>query len=160
MAESEDKFKKLKDFLASHPVASLATVSKERTPHSSTIYFISNEHFDFYFLTTDDTIKHKQIGENKRVALNITDEEKIMTVQVEGNAQSVQDREEKSKIINQLKLIHYGNRKIENPPISKLFGEFILYKITPSWLRWLDFKDWNNTVILEVSDFDDLDKDE
>lgn len=80
---------KLRSFLWSHHTAVLATIKKGNKAHATTIYYLIDEHFNFYFITKDETLKFKNIEDNNSVALAISDEHELQTVQVEGTAEEI-----------------------------------------------------------------------
>lgn len=79
-----------------------------------------------------------------------------MTVQIEEHAELMQNADELLSAVNKLKTIQFGDHNVENPPITKLSGDYVFYKISPSHLEWLNYNDWINTTILELHEFNDV----
>jgi len=157
MNEPESKITKLRAFLDEHRIAALGTVSADSKAHVSTIYYFADETLYFYFVTKNHSAKQRNLIANNSVGLCITDDVKLTTVQLEGRVQVLENVEELVRIVDRLKIVQYGDQQTDNPPISKLYGSFVFYKITPSWLRWVDYKNkWTETSILELKDFSQL----
>lgn len=156
----KNKDKQLLEFLKKHPTAALATISKNNTAQCATVFYFADNMLNFYFVTKTNSRKHGNLQVNKQVALCITDEQKLQTVQIEGRALVIKDKVELDAAIDELKLIQYGGHRYENPPINKLYGDFIFYKVIPTWIRWTDYKNkWTDTSIYERSDFSYLPSD-
>ena len=141
--------KPLLDFLSSHHVATLATVSKDGVAHAATLYAFADEHLTFYFLTKETTGKYKNIQENSNVALVISDEHTLDTVQVEGVATEASElgfAETMAKFIEE----YAKQGKWKELPINQIKeGHFKLFKVAPKWIRWTSFKEGENIIRFE-----------
>ncbi len=117
----------------------LATVSADGEPHISTIFFVVDEDFNMYFSTKTGTRKYGDMQENNRVALAVTDERLLVTVQLRGTVTTLKEGEnEKGSFVRLMAADNRGARWM--PPISKIdAGEYVMMKITPTWLRYGDF---------------------
>jgi nitroimidazol reductase NimA-like FMN-containing flavoprotein (pyridoxamine 5'-phosphate oxidase superfamily) len=139
-------------FLRDHFVATLATIKDGISPTGTTVYYYTDDEFNFYFLTKDDTEKFKNIQRNPRVALVVTNSEALQTVQVEGEAEVADFGEEKySKILDDFVMsLKSRGKEWENLPINHIYkGYFSLIKIKPNWLRWTDYKNWEHSLQFE-----------
>src|SRR5688572_8399977 len=80
---------KVTEFLRSHHMAVLSTVSEDGKPWGSAIIFAHDEDMNFFFMTRSDTFKYKNIEGNPNVAFTVADEEKQVTVQASGRVTRV-----------------------------------------------------------------------
>ncbi|MES2437020.1 MAG: pyridoxamine 5'-phosphate oxidase family protein [Patescibacteria group bacterium] len=129
------------DFLMNEKVGVLATVA-EGNPHAAFIYYICDEYFNIYFTTVVNTKKHQNIASGSKVAFTVGKTKPPQTVQIEGSAEIVSDE----NTINALAAL-YIDIATENThypvPLTKLDWEkgVVMYKITPTRLKWSDFTD-------------------
>src|SRR5688572_12065278 len=76
--------KKVQDFLKTHHMGILSTVSKDGKPWGSAITFAVDDDLKFYFMTRADTLKYKNIEANHNVSLTVADETEQISVQSVG----------------------------------------------------------------------------
>lgn len=138
---SEEKYAQ---FLRSKMTAVISTISPAGQPMSATIYFEVDENFIFYFMTKKFTRKYENLEKNPEVALVIGTENEPATVQLQGRAEKILDPKEFDMRMNLLR-----KRFFKNDYVAPLFqlapekNDMVLYRITPSWIRWLDLRDEN-----------------
>ena len=78
--------KRITDFIKRHHVLTLATVSSEGEPYCAACFYAYNKERNRLIFTSDDSTRHaQQMLENKRVAIGITLETRIV-----GKVQGVQ----------------------------------------------------------------------
>lgn len=141
---------KLLDFLRGHLVASLATIRPDGRAHASTIYYAIDENLNFFFVTKEGTNKHTNIERNAAVALAISDETTLDTVQIEGAARRAAGKEFLSAIDTLTQKVVRNHRQWDKIPASLIkSGQFAFYVIEPSWIRWMNYQDWNDIVKFE-----------
>lgn len=130
------------EFLKSKQVAVISTVSSDGQPESATIYFIVKEHFTFYFMTKNFSRKYKNLETNPHVALVIGTENTPVTAQIQGTAEKITDPAESDTRLKELMESIFKNDYVaplfQMEPPEK--NEVVVYKITPSWIRWLDLR--------------------
>jgi nitroimidazol reductase NimA-like FMN-containing flavoprotein (pyridoxamine 5'-phosphate oxidase superfamily) len=131
--------KEVLKFLMSQKVGVLSTIS-ENKPHGTYIYYIADENFDVYFTTVVSTRKHKNISSNMNVAFTVGTIKPPKTVQIEGPAEVVTDK----NIIMALTALYTEVATEDNHypvPLTKLdWGEgVIMYRIRPTRLTWSNF---------------------
>lgn len=132
---------KVLEFLRLHPVAHLATLAEGKKPYISAVYYYVNSGLEIFIATLEETEKYKNIRNNSNVALAVTDETSLQTVQISGLAYEVYDPSAKMAILEQLAVLQARNKSGWPPPIVKLDkGRLRLVKIEPSWIRFSDFK--------------------
>jgi len=133
--------KEVFSFLSEQTIATLATISGDGKPHAASIYYSVDKDFTLYFFTKDNTQKHKNIEIDDHVAIVITDIHSVRTVQMEGEAEQVNDKKKMSGIIDNLALVA-RKHTLYWPPIAKIRGGvFVVYKIKPTKLRYADFRE-------------------
>ncbi len=133
--------KQIRSFLKTHDLAVIATCSKSGQPEAATIGYLVDENFNFFFLTKPDSRKIKNILENPKVALVIGTTSGINTIQVEGEAQIIQQKdvgfEEMLLKTTRIGALYYG------PLLKMEGGDFVTVRIKTTWLRFLDFDELN-----------------
>lgn len=128
-------------FLKTHAIGHFTTLTADGKPYASTVYYYINSMMDIFIITLEETDKYKNIRKNSDVALVITDDESLQTVQIQGNATEVVDPAIRMAIVEQLAIIQARSKSSWPPPITKLNkGKLHLIKVTPSWIRFSDFK--------------------
>lgn len=137
-------------YLRSKRVAVISTVSPSNQPMSAIIYYFVDDNFTFYFMSKRSR-KTDNIKNNNEVSLVIGNEDLPVTVQIQGKAEKIDSNtDEYTEKKNQLTNVLMQSKFI--PPIMKLDGaEIKIYKIIPTWMRWLDQRDPNgNSDFVQV----------
>ncbi len=118
---------KVIDFLNNERVAVLATMLADGTPHTSAMHFIYNEG-SLYFSTQPNSRKAENLNGITKASVTVGFSEKDwVTVQLDGTL-------EKSDLAVELHLEKY-------PEDAKhIGGEAVVFKFTPNWWRYSDFK--------------------
>ena len=118
---------KIVDFLNSERVAVLATMLADGTPYTSAMHFIYHDGA-LYFSTQPTSRKVKDLNGITKASVTAGFSEKDwVTVQLDGTL-------EKSELATELHLAKY-------PEDAKhIGGEAVVFKFTPTWWRYSDFK--------------------
>jgi uncharacterized protein YhbP (UPF0306 family) len=142
---------KIHNFLKSHEVAVLSTISYDNTPYAAAIYVVSDDSFNFFFLTKTDTKKSRFIMANHNAALTIVDPVIPMTLQATGTVSKI---DEPDKFLHMFIKIAEENAQKKGgthwpPPVTKIKGpgDLAMYKFEPAWLRLGDFSGSNDITI-------------
>lgn len=145
--------KELLTFLRSNDVAVLATIKSGNIAHATTIYFYAEDDLTFYFLTRNETMKFNNIKANNSVALVVSDPVTLQTVQVEGKATEVDYTRQYAGTMKKFTdaLVKNG-QEWDKIPINHMAsaGYYSFVRITPGWIRWTDYKQWEHTVKFEA----------
>jgi general stress protein 26 len=136
---SEAKKKSL-EFLKNHTLAAIATVSSESTPHVANVYYVVDDDLQIYCVTRTDTSKFQNIKNNPIVALVVTDEETVETVQLIGKAMVVKDETQASTILEKLWKVTLSSQSWPAPIVKISSGDLTLLKIKPKELKFGSFK--------------------
>lgn len=132
---------KARGFVTSHEVAVLSTLSRDNNVQGATVYYrYIND--GFYILTKSDSSKAHNMLAHHQVALTIFDADEIKTLQLEGDASIEGDSATKRFVFDEL--VHPRQYQGENlmPPVTQLdAGGFIAFRITPTTVRYSDYKD-------------------
>lgn len=121
----------------------LSTISAKGTPQSATVIFYCDDTFHLYFPTKQRSKKFENIKRDPHVAFVVTDVENVMTVQLEGRAEEVTDSTEMQHVINQLIAFQHNQGSSGWVlPVKRIeAGYFAFVKITPTWIRFGDFRE-------------------
>ncbi len=137
-------------YLQSLYIAVLATATHSGVPYAATIYFITDQELNFYFLTKSDTKKSRNLEKNNHAALTVIDASSPRTIQATGKVTEVEDPTQYRQMLIR---ISEANAKKGGfywpPPLSKINseGDLVLYKFTPEWLRFADFSEETSDYI-------------
>lgn len=135
MTKEEIKYHVLK-FLKSHSTLVLASISNDLEPEAATVYFVCDDDFNLYFMTPAKTKKADNLKTNGKVAFVIGCGPEIITVQGGGMAIELPKREMEIfyEIIKKVVL-----ESVTQWPILQLAkGGYCMFKITPSWMSYLN----------------------
>ncbi len=138
-------------FLMSQKGGVISTVS-EIGPESAYVFYDADEDFSIYFVTVLDSRKHHNIQKNNNVSFVVSTVNPPQTVQIQGEAFEVQDREVlKNALANYIDIATYQMKN--HAPLTKMSIDngMIVYKIEPKWVRWSDYsdtKDGETSVVL------------
>lgn len=136
-------FDEVRQFMSQHHECVIATISPDSQPEAATVGFSVDEDFKIMIATNKSTRKAKNIELNSKVAI-VIGFDGPKTVQIEGEAKIVDEKEHKDRI----------NLHFETVPRAIDFaGEEgqTYYLITPSWLRFTDYT--KSPDIYETKDF-------
>jgi pyridoxine/pyridoxamine 5'-phosphate oxidase len=124
------------NFLNNHKSGVLATVSNNKMPHASVIYYHIDSTFTITFLSKARTQKSQDIKRNPNATLVIYDEASQTTVQVQGAVFELTDSKAVSDVFRNTLRASLITSKLGVPPIAKLnAGQYIAYKLAPSEIR-------------------------
>lgn len=125
------------EFLAENKIGVLCTISEGSKPHATLVYYLYEDPFTMYFLTKAETAKAKNILSNPEVALVVGIEDKPVTAQVYGVAESYEG-ENKTQVINNL-IAKAQEGNYHWPPILDIkAGEPVLFKINITRVQFYD----------------------
>lgn len=136
----EESMAEILAFLRKHDSAVVSTVSLKGDLESATVFFTVADDLKVYFMSKKETRKAKNILENNKISLVVTDKEGFTTVQMNGTAQKVHDPKVATEMINQLveTMAEIKGRWLS--PLLKLTAGFAsLFEITPTWVKYSDF---------------------
>lgn len=151
MQTDPNQVKSLLEFLRTHDVAVLATIQDGTRAHATTIYYYVDDDLKFYFLTRNETLKFSNLKEDGDVGMAITDATGLQTVQIEGKAREVDYARQYAPIVKKfIDGLAKSGKAWEQIPLNRInSGYFAFIQVTPTWIRWCDFKDWAHTVKFE-----------
>jgi nitroimidazol reductase NimA-like FMN-containing flavoprotein (pyridoxamine 5'-phosphate oxidase superfamily) len=128
-------------FLKEHEYAVLSTADRTGNIRGAVVNYIFKDNY-LYILTKDQTTKAHNMIANQQVAMTIYDSDQLKTAQLEGTANIEADLEKKILIFNEINKPHNYGGNFSLPPVSKLAaGAFIVFKITPTNIKYRSFKD-------------------
>ncbi len=133
-------------FLKSRTLAAVSTASNDGNPEVAFVYYVTDDDFNFFFITRRDSAKFQNWLGNRRLAAAVADEDEVKTVQMAGPVEEVVDEGEIARhthmIIRSPKLAQLYMRnapmKFLPPRVPEPDGtHFALLRLRPSWLRWM-----------------------
>ncbi len=139
----DENKQKILNFIKNKKLAVVSTIHGDGKPESALVSFSETENLELIFGTFNTTRKYKNLLANPWVAFVIGWDEENVTVQYEGLAQEVTDKE----------LEECRNLQLSKNPFSKKFAfekEQRYFKVTPKWIRYSDLSK-KPVEIFEVS---------
>ena len=116
----------------------LASISENVEPEAATLYYVVDEHFHFYFMTSAISKKADNLRANGKVAFVVGQGPEVITVQGGGIAKELPQKEAQTfhDLIKAVAL-----KSANQWPILQLAEEgYCTFKITPSWLTYLNME--------------------
>ena len=143
----DSKKKKIHDFLSTHIICSLSTVTVSGIPEAAAMAFTETDDLLIIFQTSNSTRKYYNLQRNPKVAIVVSfDFEQYISVQYEGIAKEVPDGERE-----RISHIHVA----KHSEISTKYANVIENKyfiVMPTWIRYSDLKaDPNQIFELDFS---------
>jgi nitroimidazol reductase NimA-like FMN-containing flavoprotein (pyridoxamine 5'-phosphate oxidase superfamily) len=117
----------------------LATVSEDGKPHATVLLYVIDDDFNIYFVSHPDSKKVRHVGQNSAVSLSVW-EHRDMSVQVNGEAEPVEDPEKVDALLSEL--AEAGMAEDDDhfyPPVLRMSGEeYAVFRVRPTAVRCLD----------------------
>lgn len=133
--------KMVSDFLVTSPMAVLSTSGPKGKSEAALIIFAHNKHLEIFFETEANSRKYKNLLKKPHVALVVGWDAAVhLTIQYEGTARELSGVERKrayEALIDKKTPIAW---QLADGPKSRLF------KITPTWIRWSDYRSYPPSV--------------
>lgn len=137
---SEDIRAQARIFLKSTDTMVLSTVSANGEPQAATMYFVSDDDFNLYFITSSESTKNKNLETNNNVAFVVGTGPAVLTIQGGGKAAALDEQEA---------LVFYGliekiaEQSASKWPVLRLMsgGTFRTFRIKPTWMTLLHIGD-------------------
>jgi len=131
-----DRKQRIYDFLKTHPVGVLSTVSPDGNPHGVVIYYTIDKEFMVSFLTKAGTRKYDNLIRNDHVMLTVFEPQTQTTSQITGKATEIIDNYEVNEVARAILAASMKTSDAGIPPISKLeAGSYVGIKIVPVQIR-------------------------
>ena len=132
--------RKALEFLRSHDLAVLSTVSSDGRPHGAAVHYVM-DHDEVYILTKGDTQKAHNLLATRQAALTVYDAAKLQTVQLQGTAAIAAEPSAKNWAFTALASPRKYDGGQEAPPAVDLAdGAFIVFRISPTAIHFSDFR--------------------
>jgi nitroimidazol reductase NimA-like FMN-containing flavoprotein (pyridoxamine 5'-phosphate oxidase superfamily) len=137
MVSKEEMRARTLAFLKDTDTMVLSTVSASGAPQAATMYFVPDDDFNLYFMTSSGSAKNKNLQSNANVAFVVGTGPAVMTIQGGGKAEPLDEHEA---------LVFYGLiEKIASKspwkwPILRLTtgkNTFRTFRVRPAWMTML-----------------------
>lgn len=122
---------KIYEFIKSHNLAVISTVTHDFLPQSAVVGFSEKENLELVFGTSIKSRKYQNLLKNPRVSL-VIGWDKGKTVQYEGEAIELKDESERQETIN----LHLS--KIPSAVKYLSDSEEAIFKVIPKWIKYTD----------------------
>ena len=139
-------------FLKDNFIMEIAT-SHDNNPSVSVVVYMIDENLNFYFITQRNSYKAKYIINNPRISLVVWEHLK-MSVQADGVVSIVEDVVKKDWVLNAFADATTKEKNFWSPLLRIKNGEYIIFKISPTWMRILDLS--TTTIRQDLSPFTEI----
>lgn len=136
MTQGELK-KEALQFLDGQITAVVATVSAKGEPQAATMYYYTDNDFNFYFMAARDSKKLENLEANRNVAIVVGFGPTPITIQAGGVVDINHEFKEEfiDKILKKISL-----NKLDHWPVLQLEKKgLVMLKVEPKWLTFLNF---------------------
>lgn len=141
MNDRTSRFKAL-EFLCANNLCTLSTIGVNY-PESSLLYYVVEDKHYLYMITTKQSRKINNLLNNNKISLVVYSENPPLELQIEGDAERVDDQEKKEHIAKIYLEMASKNPETKNwPPVIKLPNTegFEFIKITIHKFKYSDFR--------------------
>ncbi len=131
-------------FLKDHTTAVVAT-SKDDMPFASTVYYVVDDDFNFYFVTPINTNKYLNISKSAKVAIVVGTGPEHISVTAQGRGDYVTGREE-TAVFERLHMImfHEHAKKWPARDMAKFKDiRMVVFRVVPEMLLFMNLDDEN-----------------
>lgn len=131
-------------FLSAHRAATLATVNAKKKPDAATVFYIVDKDLTIYFMTRIESRKFRNLEMQHEVAMVISDEQTMETIQLSGTAERIENFEEERGVLSKLWTADYRNPNWPGPAV-KLFEsghsvQLAVVKVVPQEMTYAVFE--------------------
>jgi len=139
-------------FLRSQFIMSLAATDGTK-PVSTILLFHVDDDLNFFFATHTDSHKTTAILNNPNVSFSVW-QHGDMLIQADGRAEEITDESAKLEAVDRIAESTVKGEEFW-PPLFRIKGtDYIVFKITPTWMRKLDLT--RDTITQDTSPFETL----
>jgi len=131
--------KQLKEFLKKNPIMSIA-INGENSPVSSVVLHTVDDQLHFFFATAPESYKGRSLLESNKISFSIFELDNLL-VQGTGTAKQVEDEKEIDTVLENLVEATEQLHHFWPPILSTADHKYIVFEVTPTWLRALDLSD-------------------
>ena len=134
MTKSNDELKKeALDFLNAHRKMVLTVLDKERHPNSSLMLYAVDDDFNVFFGTCECFGKYQALKADPHVSLAVVQEgvDPLQVVDMQGEVHEISHEETQTTL-------EWFTQKNPAKYYVKDAEDFVMFKIVPSGVRWLD----------------------
>jgi len=118
----------------------LSTVGADGMPWGAAVYYVTDEDFNFYFVTRAESFKYQNLDKNPVAALTVADSETQTTVQTSGKILRLSPERYIEIVFNKLAHLRPKDDPHWSPPMSKLrMGDYMPLYLVPDKLQFADY---------------------
>lgn len=130
---------KLREFLKTQSTMALGTVGlSDGRPQVTALFFACDDDFNLYWISDPDSRHSKNLDDWNDVSAAIYpqtwDYGAIKGVQIEGDAYSVTDEDERHRALR----LYTAKFPFVTDRFTTLIQQSVFYVLRPRWLRWID----------------------
>ena len=116
-------------YINSHQLCVLGTVGPDGKPFSATMYVVSDDHLNLYFMTKEETTKSRNLVSNPYVFLTFSDEPELSTLQISGTARLLDPKTDGQASYELLRGLRQKVNEVKLPVAKLNAGGYVIFKI-------------------------------
>lgn len=125
-------------FLKSQKTMVLASISNNLEPEAATVYFVSDDDFNLFFMTSEKSKKTENLKVNGKVAFVMGWGPEVITIQGGGIAKELAKREAET-FYGLIKKVAFESAN-QWPLLQLAKNGYCTFKITPLWMSYLNME--------------------
>lgn len=140
MMNNTPEHKRAHAFLKKHQMGVLSTASEAGTVWGASVYFLTDDNLNIYFVTRSETFKYKNIEAQPFAALTVTDSEAQITVQLSGKITTMPVKKYMDVFFDKFAAMRPEGDYHWAPPVDKVHkGSYMPLQLTPSHLQYANY---------------------
>lgn len=143
----EELFHHAMTFLKEQHLGVIATVSADNTPEAANVMYLLDS-MTLYILSHSTSRKVANIHTNPHVAFVVGTTLVAHTAQIQGTAEIIESANPEYKVTTEK--FQKNNILNKNPLLGAYKSDYVVIKISISWLRWLVFDQLTNKEVYTV----------
>lgn len=129
------------DFMNQHDLGTLSTVDYYGNAHGASVHYLVSPNQEIHIISRTSSKKVQNIFTHRQVALTITDESTLQSLQLRCEAEVESDQYVKSKALSILTRPRPYGEKMQSPPVTAIHsGEYIVLRLHPYSAKLSTFK--------------------
>jgi len=116
-------------YINNHQLAVVSTVGPDGKPFAVTMYVVSDDRLNLYFMTKKETTKFRNMSSNPYIFITFSDETDLSTLQISGKVNTIDPQSDSQTTYNLMRGLRVKINE-EKIPVSKLnAGEYVIFKV-------------------------------
>ncbi|MEO7364205.1 MAG: pyridoxamine 5'-phosphate oxidase family protein [Candidatus Saccharimonadales bacterium] len=140
MKQNTPEYRRVHEFLKKHQSGVLSTAGDAGSVWGATVYFVTDDDLNIYFVTRTGSFKYKNIQTQPFAALTVSDGEAQITVQLSGEVSQMPINKYMDIFFDKFAAMRPEGDFDWAPPVDKVHeGNYMPLQLTPSRMQYADY---------------------